>query len=77
MSSYSLKLTDAIKGNKRGLDRLINARESLRSAIKLEENTVRNMTVEIEARHELQVAMEHLQAVLPQDETIKFIGGED
>lgn len=69
----SIRLCDAIKANKNGIDRLI-AEQSVcyQEAQKWKEKAY-TFQREISARFDMLRAMESLQAVYPADETIKFV----
>jgi hypothetical protein len=71
--SYSLKLTDAIKGNELGTARLTGERDRIAMEIvKLSERRSL-LNAEIIARNDLQRAMVSLQNCWLADKTMKFV----
>ncbi len=63
-----MRLTDAIEGNKRGLVRLIAYRSTIDDQINELRTKSAQISKEIAARDALQLAMERLQVIMPENE---------
>ena len=63
-----MRLTDAIEGNKRGLVRLIAYRSTIDDQINELRTKSAQISKEIAAREWLQLAMERLQVIMPENE---------
>lgn len=68
----SIRLTDAIKANENGLKSLVAQRDRHRAIIEKESEKRDALTHEINARIAMTTAMKNLQAVYPDNETIRF-----
>lgn len=73
MSNDVITLTEAIKANENGLDSLRCQRDEHRRLEVRHKQQGDVIQREIEKRQAMTVAMKELQAVLPGDETIKFL----
>lgn len=71
--SDSIKLSDAIKANRHGIDRLIAMQSEYRRKQHEWAAKADDVGREISAHMDMQRAMEAVQAVYPSDETIKFV----
>lgn len=73
----SIKLTDAIAGNRNWIERAKKQQAALAdNGNKLLEQA-RTLSYEIEARRKMSVAMQEVQDLMPKDETIKFLVPEE
>lgn len=71
--SDQIKLTEAIKANRHGIERLVDQHGQLCVEIRAKQQLERQMSCEIDARRAMDQAMINLQSVFPADETIKFV----
>ncbi len=68
-----IRLTDAITGNRTGLDKLCAARDEHRRKAAELNRKADELAAEINARRKMADAMDELQKLMPKDETIMFL----
>lgn len=69
----SIRLTEAMTANENGLASLRSQRQRLEVQYDRLRNEILDLDREINARDQLQTAMKGLQAVYPDNETIRFV----